>query len=796
RRLATNREHLNTITDLITKRGVIVGEIGGKAKKLSDAVGKLRTADTALTGLVKEVGVAKGLLTTLDGTELDDREAIRKLRAAAEGNLRAYLSSWSQGYDLVQSQMNKVVPGTIPNIPPEADLRPKFQENFNALPGIPKDMSAGVKQAETEFDALISKMKQQHQDARVALDKYVGEAMELELKLLRLYSALSGTMSDYQDLAKPLAAWGVDGLKDLEDRAKALNGRIEDLGNGKVDTDKIKDIYTALNSETGALVRDARHLMSQTESAFNSEQATLKEEYTKLKNRLDALDKKTLPDEQRGPIAAFLAATETSIMKLGGSNTAALKAARQMLKEAERQVAQAENITSINNEIKSNIEVAQMMLKPLLDAKAPVNESATEHDKTVKAFEGEWVKQAPDDALKRSGELKKTAEALKVQNAMLVQNRAAASVELEKLEKKYEAFNALFKDLLKDRNAPKVRDYRGPIRGEIDGVKTWNTTKMDPSFQSTILARIGTLDKNLDERMNEMRAALGSSDKELADRVAAAKDLLDKAKTDGSSEEEVAKMQALYDQALNTQTVYNGLSQDLLAEERQEQKYIDDREKFLEDAAKWIKDTKKAQSSAKTGEPFELYGDEVDRQFVRLEATMKAAKNDKKGPTGTRGLAELKEVMAAVQRIADRGNMTPPDKLGDIAGNWSDAVLDFLDKSGTLVSEVADFEKAMGVDDKASRAIEKVLFEVYGRVAPTQFGEAGKILGATNPPKSAQERKAGREMALTEVRRIKKAILDDAVVKSCLANPFGIGGLTTKTIARLEQIELDVLRGA
>ena len=392
--------------------------------------------------------------------------------------------------------------------------------------------------------------------------------------------------------------------------------------------------------------------------------------------------------------------------------------------------------------------------------------------------------------------MKKRAEELKAQNALLVQNRAAADVEIEKLERKYAAFNDLFKELLAAKNAPKVRDYRGPVRGEIDGVKTWNATKMDPAFHSTIMARLATLGREMDERMNVMRAALNSSGEELAARVDGAKDLLEKAKSDGSSEEEVARLQAAHDQAVAAKTVYVDLSQDLLAAEAREQKNIDDRERFLSEADTWIKDTRKAMSKAAETEPLNRFKDEVERQIVRLVATVKAARSDKTGPTGTRGLAELKEVKAAVQRIADRGEMTPPGKLGGIGDIWADAVSDFLDKSGQIVAAVAEFEKEMGTDDKASRAVEGVLFDVYGRIVSTRFAEAGAILGPNTPPKSAQERKAGREIALSEVRRIKKALMDDAVVKACLANPFGIGGLTTKTIARLEQIELDVLRGA
>jgi len=796
RPLVTNKAQAEMVGDLQMRRGSIVGGIGIKAKSLKDAVDKLDTADKALDALVKSVAETRGKFTTVDGSELDDREAIRKLRVATEGKLRDYLHSWETGYNRVLAEVNKVSPGTLPNIPPEARLLPKFKALFEKLPGTPKDMGAGIEQAQREFDALVAAMSKEHETARAALDRYVSESLENELKVIRLYDALGRALEGYDDVAPSLARWGVDGEKALADRAKTLRARIEDFGDGKVPMDQIKDTYAALSGEARTLVRDAQKLIGGAYSAFNSEQGALKEEHAKLKKRLDALDKRTLPDEQRGPIDTFLSATDTSITRLGGANASALKAARQMLAEAERQVSQAENITSINNEIRSNIDIAHRMLKPLLGDKAPVNESANEHEAAVAKFETEWVKQAPDEALKTSGELKKRAEDLKVQNALLVQNRAAADVEIEKLERKYEAFNDLFKELLAAKNAPKVRDYRGPVRGEIDGVKTWNTTKMDPAFHSTIMARLDTLSREMDERTTVMRASLNSSGEELAARAVGAKDLLEQAKSGGSSEEDIARLQAAHDQAVAAKMVYIDLSQDLLAAEAQEQKYIDDREKFLADAGTWIKDTQKAVSSAAATEPFNRYKDEVERQIIRLEATVKAARTDKTGPTGTRGLAELKEVKAAVQRIADRGEMIPPTKLGGIGDNWSDAVSDFLDKSGQIVVAIADFEKQMGVDDKASRAIEGVLFDVYGRIAPTRFSEAGAILGPSTPPKSAQERKAGREIALSEVRRIKKAMMDDAVVKACLANPFGIGGLTTKAIARLEQIELDVLRGA
>ena len=377
RPLVTNKAQAEMIGALQMRRGSIVGGIGINAKNVEDAVDKLGTADTALDDLVKSVAETRGKFTTLDGTELDDREAIRKLRVATEGKLRDYLHSWETGYNHVLAEVNKVSPGTLPNIPPEARLLPKFKELFVKLPGTPKDMTAGIEQAQREFDALVSAMGEAHETARAALDRYVRESLENDLKLIRLYDALGGALEGYDDVAPSLAQWGVDGEKALAERAKTLRTRIEDFGDGKVPVDRMKDTFAELTTEARSIVRDAHKLMSDAYTAFNSEQLILKEQHAKLKNRLAAIDKKTLPDDQRGPIETFLSATETSITRLGGANAAALKAARQMLAEAERQVSQAENITSINTEIRSNIDVARQMLTPLMGEKAPVNELAT-----------------------------------------------------------------------------------------------------------------------------------------------------------------------------------------------------------------------------------------------------------------------------------------------------------------------------------------------------------------------------------------------------------------------------------
>lgn len=795
-RLVTNKDQAEAVGALKSTRGSIVGGIGISAKDVKDAVGKLRLADGALDTLLGDIAKTRKEMTHLDEGQLDTREAIRKLRVAAEGRLRDYLRSWYVGYDILRGELQKVSPGSEPEIPPAADLRIAFKTYFAMLPGTPKEPDATVEQARDAFDTLVGKMKQEHDDARKALDLYAGTGFQVDSRVAQLTDALQGKLAVYEDHARKLATWEVDGREAFEGRATTLRKRVEGLGKGGMTTDAIKQEYTGLASALDTLNSDAAKAVREAEASFLRLQQSLRQEFTTLQNRLGALGKQALPDDQRAQVTKFLAATDTSINKLGGANTAGLAAARLMLIEAEEMVTQAENIGTINDEIEDNLERAKAALKPLAKDAAPVHEMAAEKQLAIAEFEKGWQKKAPTDALKEARALLKGAIELETQNTLLVRLRAQADTGIGKLEKKYEEFNALFKEMLKAKNAPKVRDYRGPIRGEIDGVRTWNATKLDPGFYSTILSRIQSLGADLDARMTEMRAALGSTDEQLAQRAQAARELLEKAQKEGASPEDLALLQGTYDQALAAQTVYNQLSADLLNAEGQEQRYIDDRARFLKEGKEWIKQTETARNKAKTGEPFDTFGDEVDRQITRIEATLKAADADKKGPTGTRGLSELKQVQQAVERIAARGSVIPPDKLGDIAAKWSTAASDFLDNSGKLVAAVAEFEKEQKLDATASRALEKVLFDVYGSLAVTRFAEAGRILGPSDPPKGAQERKAGREIALAEVRRIKKAVMDDAVVRACVANPFGVNAFATKTIAQLEQIELDVLRGA
>ena len=74
-----------------------------------------------------------------------------------------------------------------------------------------------------------------------------------------------------------------------------------------------------------------------------------------------------------------------------------------------------------------------------------------------------------------------------------------------------------------------------------------------------------------------------------------------------------------------------------------------------------------------------------------------------------------------------------------------------------------------------------------------RFAEPAAVLGATDSDNTA--RKGAREKALDEVRRLRALLFADPVVQKCVMNPFGIGGLGSPVQYRLEEIELNVLRG-
>ncbi len=796
----TSDEQKRTVDDLKLKRGAILNGIGISAKSTRDAHEKLKAADTQLTNLLNEAQGKADKFHTVDGTERDAQEAIDKLKSAGKSKLNDQFALWNAPKNDLLKMMRESGLTTGLDLPANANLDPVWRTLRDEIVAAPTDPGAEIDAVKTEIDGVVGRMVKATASAIKALDTYKAEGFQQTVVNSRLLMGIDAKLAELATLREKADRWDMPDRKSYAAEAKVFETRRDTIFSDKTKPEDAEGAAGTLSDDIGKLITLVDNKLNEAESAFNDEQAKYLEVHKGLAARIKSLTKKQIPDDQRTPVDTFLAATKDSIDKVGGSNAGALKAAKLMLTEALAMVKQAEEIGPLNEAVKENITNAKDTLKPLMKKKSSVIKGATELDGKVTKFAEEWLKKAPDVALRESRDLSSKAVDLESQNTTLLRLRAMMDLKIKEVETKYTTFNDTFKDMLKWMKADKVRDYRGSIRSDIDGVKTWNSTKLDIGFYSTISSRIDSISKTLDTQIADMTEAMKSSPEDLSKAVEDAKDAYEKelfglkleAGAGQIDQKAVDEAKAQYDEALRKNSVHTSLSADLLGEEEQERRNIADREKFLKDGKQWVKDTQSAVKKAKSSEPLQQHKEEVERQITRLEATLKAADNDKKGSTGTRGLSELIEVRGAVERIKQRGKAMSSKKLGDIPDEWRKGISAFATSKNALVTAVGKFEQDQRQTNKATKQIRTVLNKVQEGLKVDSLLDPASDLGTSDDP---AVRKAAREKVLNEVRRMKKLLLDDPTMKTCVANPFGVAGFITTTIYRLEQIELDVLRG-
>ncbi|MEM6739029.1 MAG: hypothetical protein AAF646_02865 [Pseudomonadota bacterium] len=800
--LTTDKAQYALLSDLRKRRGDALVAIGVSGKGMKDTLRKLEAADATLSDLVRDAQGHRSAFLASTETDIDRAVSVKKLRIASQGVLGDLYTEWQGKVNELRGQLEEGAPGTAMDLPKEADLSAAFKAHRASIAGAAVDPSTDVNAAKSTFDGIIEAMRRDHARAIAAVDAFAAGAFQEGLARAKLIATVRDAMEGLAPLQTKLDTWDIPERAALNAEADALAERLDAIQSNGLSADALEKEASPLKTEILALEREMRAALIQANKDFLAVQAHLLEAQKTLQAKLDAMDKAAIPAEQRAPIETFLAATLTAISKLGGSNSDALRAAKAMVVEAREMVSQAQDIGTTNAEIKAYLRRAASALKPLSGKKSAVAAPAGELTEKVTAFAAEWLTKAPADALAEARALSSEALDLESQNTTLLRLRALMDKKIAAAEAKYTLFNDTFKRLLTWQGSDNVRDYRGPIRADLDGVKTWNATKTDIGFYSTISARLETISEGLDTRIEEMEDAMTSTPKDLADKALAAREAyeteLEKLRQQAGSgkvdESALAAAKAEYEDALRKNAVHTDLSADLLEEERKEAVNIEKRQDFLTEAKAWMKQTVAAMKAAGKTDALSLHADEVKRQLTRLEATIKAATQDKTGPTGARGLAELKEITRVVDGIARRGSQTPKDKLGEIPAKWDKGAAAFSDGIGRLLHEVAAFEAKMEMPATASGSLRATLGEIEKRVAAAELQEPADVLGA-DPPEPAQARKAAREAALSEVRRLRKLVLDDPVVRACVANPFGVRDVATTTISQLEQIELDVLRG-
>ncbi len=344
-------------------------------------------------------------------------------------------------------------------------------------------------------------------------------------------------------------------------------------------------------------------------------------------------------------------------------------------------------------------------------------------------------------------------------------------------------------------------DYRGSLKSELDTCRSWSATKTNIAFYDSIDTKLNGLDVAIRAKIADIQKIKGMSD----DAVMLAglnADIAYKNKVEeinASGDDEAVKIEALRKakDERDAELSFLFTKRELLAEANAsiaaDEKEAEEREKFLTEIKQLETDIGKEQKAADKKDAINAYADEVQRHLDRLKTTRDML--GKKPPTtsASAALSELKFVKSTIQSIRSRGEKTSKSQLGAIAEQWENAADAFAKNCAKLMTAIETFEKDNDIESPVSKVVQDALTTVIGQMNSHKFWEPAKDLGAEDA--SAAVRKAAREKALAEVRRLRQVVLDDAVVQQCVMNPFGVGGLGMPIQYRLEEIELNVLRG-
>jgi hypothetical protein len=105
----------------------------------------------------------------------------------------------------------------------------------------------------------------------------------------------------------------------------------------------------------------------------------------------------------------------------------------------------------------------------------------------------------------------------------------------------------------------------------------------------------------------------------------------------------------------------------------------------------------------------------------------------------------------------------------------------------------ADQPETAKTSGEMADKLAKQLQVVLAGFSTTAFGEAAKVLG--DETTAQPERKKAREVAQAAVRTMRAKLMDDPLMKACVANEFSVNGFGSDIYRALNQIELETLRG-
>lgn len=806
--VASSEKDSQFINETKAQLATVVSSLTASKDGARKTLVKVKQAEVNLRAIE---GRVKGYVKTLAddaGHGVDDQVAIKLRKVQSNAVL---LEKGAQFDEKVAKATETIVGdlgGTVLELPPKQLFKEAMTLYGGQIRGVatrdPALTLADAKAILTEVDKGI-------QDAFTknvkALDAYVaGDNFAHFVADAKLRAKIEATIKAAREFLTKLERWEIEGAADIRTRIKAIEAELDTVFTSQsgisVDQRNAKEAeQKALEEKASALEFDAGSKVINASLDFSNEQEKLAKKIASLEADFAKVSG-SLKSDQKASISGFFVQLHFALEGLNGSNVAGLKVAENMMYEAADLVAQAANIGPINDEIKANIVAAKKAAKDHSNPKKnPLHAAFAEHLKEIEIFEKEWTTKVPAAARTRAAELLKALNDRVTDNQSIITSRVQVDKEIALREAEFAKLNVIFRKMLAKNGKPES-DYNGALIAELQTCRNWNVEKLDPVFFSTILNKLTGLKTKIAKMNDDIGAAMKMTEDEMnlmglnaqSKLENTLRELQNEAVNGLADPAKIAEAKAEYTATMDTAALQSELLAEVGKEAFDKEKALEAREKYLADAPAYVAKIKMGQKKVGDQHPLNYYGDEVSRQLERIETTVKNVKKDKAGDIAARSLSELGHIQHAIERIVLRGEPTNKNELGKITTEWDAEIRAFKKKSDELLDNV----KAYVSDNDDKEVVEKlkgVLDEIQGRLNDNRFEGPAGILGA-DPAKDAATRKRAREAALNEVRRLKKLIMDDAVVRKCVLNPFGVAAFATTAQNRLEEIELNVLRGA
>jgi hypothetical protein len=553
-----------------------------------------------------------------------------------------------------------------------------------------------------------------------------------------------------------LVRWDVQDATDLQNRSKDL---------GKLVVSTHPDLLTTTTTDVAALVKSANDIRQKQLTDYQQASAPLFQRMEALNkavvqynNDVKARRAAQLPQVEE---ASFLVTMSYDAYK-AGKNMAALPGITKLVEDAEKLMFDLQNSVQVNGEVLKAIKLADETIKKHEGSSAIRKEAWKGHREALTKFEAEWTGMRPASAKSSVTDLVlKTQEEARIEAGM----KQWREIQLGRVEATRKELAKLEEELKRivEANGEKFKGYEGSLKADLDTCVEWINTKEAVSWQKPTETKIGQTQAKIMEMLNNL-AGKGV-------------DPTDPKKTGAELKLEAQKQ------------LIDDHDESLKAKSDAEMK----KKAFLEIADGWLVI---AERDAKNSPRATEYKEEVERIFKQVSDMRK---NVKKGTqdveTGKRSFDLLNRQF---EELLQRPGKIDYTALGALGPLWAGAVSAFGKHVESLMKAVregipADQPETAKTSGEMADKLAKQLQVVLAGFSTTAFGEAAKVLG--DETTAQPERKKAREVAQAAVRTMRAKLMDDPLMKACVANEFSVNGFGSDIYRALNQIELETLRG-